>query len=360
MATKYLKKIGPQAWEYRPPAKYLKTGIVSSFVHSDRRKARKQALACNELIEQYDAGLLVVDTLTTTSTFQQVVTNYLSSDKYSFVHPAQQGKYKQFFSELVSLKVTPTKELGSFKVNELTFSLCERVYAELRKTLTEAGARKRTTAFSLLMNFLKRLDLVKGNPMAAVKFEPYTRKVRTWTKEQVETLLSVAFTEYKWRSVGLICLLCYEWSQHPVDIRNLTWDNINFEAGHATILQCRTKTTVYPPIDDDLKKILLEQKKLTGHQEYVCPHYSQQKEFVLLNKARMDQLFREVREKAGLPKKLKLGSLRSTAILEAVEAGADLMELHHISGLTRVNNIQRYFSTSPEANRKAYIKRKNK
>ena len=36
------------------------------------------------------------------------------------------------------------------------------------------------------------------------------------------------------------------------------------------------------------------------------------------------------------------------------------MELYHISGLTRVNNIQRYFSTSPEANRKAYFKRKNK
>ncbi len=57
--------------------------------------------------------------------------------------------------------------------------------------------------------------------------------------DQVITFLDKAYSEFKWRNIGLIVHMCYEWGQRPVDIRNLTFSQIDWDKRKVDITQTK-------------------------------------------------------------------------------------------------------------------------
>ena len=43
-----------------------------------------------------------------------------------------------------------------------------------------------------------------------------------WTPDQVKLFLDTAYSDFKWRSIGLIFHMAYEWAQRVGDMRNLS------------------------------------------------------------------------------------------------------------------------------------------
>ena len=100
--------------------------------------------------------------------------------------------------------------------------------------------------------------------MARVKKRSSEPRSVVWTHDQVMSLLDAAFDNFEWRNIGLIVLMCYEWGQRPIDIRNLTWESVDLEQGKVTITQTKRGATVELPIPDNLLDMLTEQKKDLG------------------------------------------------------------------------------------------------
>ena len=107
--------------------------------------------------------------------------------------------------------------------------------------------------------------------MAKVQKEHHEPRSVVWTKSQVELFLDTAFEHFKYRNIGLLVLMCYEWGQRPADIRNLTWDCISFEDKKVIITQSKRGATVNLPIAPNILEMLTEQFKDWGWQEYVIP-----------------------------------------------------------------------------------------
>ena len=123
-------------------------------------------------------------------------------------------------------------------------------------------------------------------------------------------------------------LLAYEWGQRAIDIRNLTWDGIEFTKIVVTITQTKRGATVELPIDDRLMEMLEQQDTDWGWQEYVVPcQRATDNAYRQLSDKQMNTLVDEVKQDSDLPSNLRVGDLRKTDIVEMIKGGAEAMQV---------------------------------
>ena len=136
-------------------------------------------------------------------------------------------------------------------------------------------------------------------------------------------------------------MMCYEWGQRPVDIRNLKWTDI--DGAVVTITQTKRGATVELPVPDNLMQMLQQQREDWDFQDYVVPHHRpQDSAYRPLTVSQMTALLREVKAIAGLPDELQVGDLRKTAIVEMIEGGVDHLAIQSVSGHKNVASLNPY------------------
>jgi len=155
--------------------------------------------------------------------------------------------------------------------------------------------------------------------------------------------LSVAYADFRWRSIGLITHMSYDWAQRVGDMRNLKWKSINFDEKRLDIVQSKRGAEVHLPISDNLIKMLRQQEKDFGFQEYVAPRVRPiAQSYTPYNIKEVSYLINEVKAEANLPKELTAMDLRRTAITEMVEGGVDLAGVMQVSGHRSPQSVKPY------------------
>jgi integrase len=164
-----------------------------------------------------------------------------------------------------------------------------------------------------------------------------------WQPEHVTLFLDTAYNNFRWRSIGLIVHMSYEWGQRVGDMRTLKWESIKFDEKRMDLEQSKRGVDVHLPISDNLIKMLAQQKEDFDFQDYVAPrtepkagtysHYTIDEIHILIN---------EVKDEANLPKELQARDLRRTAITEMVEAGVDLVGIMQVSGHQSPQSVKPY------------------
>tara|TARA_E500000318_G_scaffold86137_1_gene82482 strand:+ start:3652 stop:4356 length:705 start_codon:yes stop_codon:yes gene_type:complete len=233
------------------------------------------------------------------------------------------------------------------------------MYNDWAEDVSVSHANEMSRIFSMLINMCVGLDLLDRNPMSKVhKRTTETRSV-VWTNDQVVSFLDTAFSDFKWRNIGLLVMLSYEWGQRPVDIRNLEWDNIDLEGGVTTIKQTKRGAEVELPIDEQMNEMLTEQQLHWGFQPYVVPHYRKQdRAYRPYTCGQVGILVNQVKEAAGLPDELKAGDLRKTAIVEMIKGGADSLQIMSATGHKNVASLNPYNKHNLETATAALNRRK--
>ena len=164
-----------------------------------------------------------------------------------------------------------------------------------------------------------------------------------WQPDQVKLFLDTAYSDFKWRSIGLIFHMSYELAQRVGDMRKLTWKSIDFANRRMDLEQSKRGAEVHLPISESLLKMLVQQKKDFDFQEYVAPRTSPKNNsysHYTLNE--ISKLINEVKDEANLPQELQVRDLRRTAITEMVEAGVDLVGIMQVSGHQSVQSVKPY------------------
>ena len=331
-----------KTYRYMPPEEMIEAGIVKRLsLGNNYNHAAAVATRMNKIIDAYREGKIAGNTPLPHSTFRQVMGSYFATERFKRLRPTVQKGYEYMLNAICSTKVEG-REFGNLRVGKITVRQCTMAYEQWLKTGIVSANDKRRTA-SLIFNYAITLDVIARNPMrftGSVAEKP--RKVK-WKQSDIKAFLNVAYNDFRYRNIGLLVHMCYEWCQRVGDIRMLTWDAVDFDKNCVTITQSKRGATVYLPMTKGLRHMLEQQHKDFGFQKYVVPNTNASdgayKPYV---PAAVSYLVREVKAIAGLPDELCAWDLRRTGITEMIEAGADLAQVMQVSGHASPNSVAPY------------------
>ena len=205
---------------------------------------------------------------------------------------------------------------------------------------------------NIVMNYAVRMEDVSTNPFASVKKR---------STEQVKQLLDYAYSDYKWRNLGLIAQMAYEWCQRIGDMRVLTWDSITFDKKRCSIEQSKRRAEVFLPISDGLMEMLVQQHDDFGFQKYIVPRPSPYKgEYIPYSMFKMSKFSRQLIDEAGLPRELRLSDLRRTGTTEMVEAGVGIAQIMSVTGHSNPQSVKPYIKNTFDSANYALTARQNR
>jgi integrase len=274
--------------------------------------------------------------------YKDAVDKYLNTRQFASLSSSSQRGYESCLTSFCRMTVMGRK-LNNIRIDKINVVTCTEMYDTWEAVTSTSNANHNARVFSVLMNFLVSLDLLTNNPMARVKKRTSTPRSVIWTHDQVVQFLDVAFTKFEWRNIGLIVLMCYEWGQRPVDIRNLKWEDVELDQRMVTITQSKRGATVELPIPDNILEMLIGQKEDWDFQPWVVPHHNASDgAYKPLTVHNMTTLLSEVKAIAELPDELRVGDLRKTAIVQMIESGVDHLAIQSVSGHKNVSSLNTY------------------
>ena len=242
-------------------------------------------------------------------------------------------------------------------------NLCRRDLKVAYEDWTHRGTRTANITFAILrkvLNFAVELEIIEHNPIIGIKkLKEQARKV-TWTPEQVKILLDKAYSEWKWRNIGLIVHMAYEFAQRIGDMRELKWTAIDFDKKTLTLEQSKRRATVYLPISDNLIRMLTQQEEDFGFQEYVAPSLTPKNNaYKPYTKFEVSSYINAIKAACELPTELYAMDMRRTGITQMVDSGVDLAQIMSVSGHQNPQSVKPYMKNTLTAATNALSVRKN-
>ena len=266
---------------------------------------------------------------------RDVIVEYWGSDAFRKLGSASQKDYYD------CLRVI-NDDVGSMSMKRLSVSLMQQCYIVwLKRGIYRAN--KIAAIMSILINWAKKNGISIENPMPLLEKTPNPQRTVMWEPEQVNKFLTTAYSEWKWRSIGLIVQMAYEWGQRVGDMRMLTWAAINFDKKRCDLVQSKRGAEVHLPISDTLMHVLKQQHETFGFQVLVTPQVQPSDgSYKPYTKEMLHVYVNAVLEAAELPSYLTAMDMRRTAITEMVEAGVDITQIKQVSGHTNINSLTPY------------------
>ena len=247
--------------------------------------------------------------------------------------------------------------MGNKKYQEITSKLAKWAYEEWVKRGV-SFANHTATCSSRVFNYAIEMEYTYFNPFTNIKRKAEIQRRVTWQHEDVIKFLDVAYSDYSTRNVGLIIQMAYEWCQRLGDMRNLKWEDIDFDNKLLTLQQSKRRAEVFLPISTELMEMLTDQHEDFGFQQYVAPHtlptggvfnpYAMQ---------RLSKNGRAVMRKAGLSDKLRLMDLRRTGVVQMVDKGVPLPNIMAVTGHANVASVKPYLKNTYTAANNALTQR---
>lgn len=267
------------------------------------------------------------------STFNHACDCYLDSHQFLRLNNRVQKMYESYLEIARNTSVQSGKKLGNIKLSDLRYGHFERAYEVWHTERGVTASNHISSSVSVVLKMAILNDALTTNFIGMVpKVTPKPRRVK-WTPEQVKQFLDAAYGEWRFRSIGLIVHMSYEWGQRIGDMRTLTWDCLDLDAQRLDLVQSKRGVDVHIPISDSLTMMLKQQKKDFGFQDYVAPRVNPQAgAYTPYGLKEIANVFNQVKDKAGLPTELQARDMRRTAITEMVEAGVDLAGIMQVSG----------------------------
>lgn len=348
-----LRKIkGTQQVRYRfnPPQKYIDFGVVKRTEWRDIRDCRAEAPALNEAIDKFNREGGCGPASFKSAPMNRLVDEYKHTTEWLTLSKSAMSNYNQglkVLEEYTNYDKTPYRKI---KVRHV-----KMWYDKVYKERGAWAANNMKAIASIVFNYAIDMDYTIFNPWSRVKsIKTPARKTR-WTVTQIKLFLETAYSQYKWRSVGLVVHLAYELAQRPVDMCNLTWDNIDFESKSVKLLQRKTKTYIELPLSDSMIDVLQQQKAdYEKYTNYVTPNTQPFRgSYRPITTTNMNKLFNDIKREAGLPEDLRVQDLRRTALTEMNEAAVPVTGMMSMSGHTNIASLKPYVVHSLESARKA-------
>ena len=275
------------------------------------------------------------------ATLTQIVDFYLHSDVYRRLSSSSQKDYDNHLSATLITEVEG-KMLRAYRCKNLKVRHITQAYDQWLNVGTRT-ANYRRSVLSAAWRHAMRYDVMIHNPISLVQsVNEKPRKVH-WSREQVSLFLDTAYSDFRWRSIGLIVHMAYDWGQRVGDVRLLTWDSLDLNKCRLDRTQRKRHADVHLPNSQRLCSLLRQQKEEFGFQEYVVPRVKPRAgAYTPYDKEEISLHINKILEEANLPKELTAMDLRRTAVTEMMEGGVDLAGIMQVTGHQNAASVKPY------------------
>ena len=275
------------------------------------------------------------------ATLTQIVDFYLHSDAFRRLSSSSQKDYESHLQATILTEVEG-KSLGAYRCKNLKVRHVTQAYDQWLNVGVRT-ANYRRSVLSAAWRHAMRYDVLIHNPISLVKTEvPDPRRVH-WSREQVSIFLDMAYSDFRWRSIGLIVHMAYDWGQRVGDIRLLTWDSLDLNKCRIDLTQSKRNAEVHLPISQGLCSMLRQQQEEFGFQEYVVPRVKPREgAYTPYDKEEVSLYINKILDEANLPKELTAMDLRRTAVTEMMEGGVDLVGIMQVTGHQNTASVKPY------------------
>ena len=345
---------GTLQYRFNPPQSLIDSGVVSrQGLGTDLRKVRPLAKDLNDKIDAYRMSLNTSNVLRKSHTIEDLVQVYYKSNDFMMLKKETQTDYRYFLATL-------TSDVGFVRFNELSTQRAKHLYEEWVKRGVQFANHVITVA-SKVYNFAIDMEYATNNPFKTVKRKkPQQRKV-VWTQEDVVKFLDTAYSDFRYRSIGLIVHMAYEWCQRVGDMRVLTWDCIDLENRRLELEQSKRRALVHLPIGNELHAMLTQQHNDYGFQKYVAPRpMPKDGEFHPYGIEHLSKVFRSCARLAGLSEEIRMQDLRRTGTTQMVEAGVPMPQIMAVTGHASPKSVMPYVKHTYMSANEALTTRKDK
>ena len=285
-------------------------------------------------------------------TVNDMVQKYYSSNDFNMLRDKSKKDYQYFLGIL-------TNTFGDVAYDELTSKQAKHAYEEW-VVRGISFANHICTVSSIVYRYAIEMEYAIVNPFASVKRKTAPQRKVVWTEDDVRQFLDTAYSQFEWRSLGLIVHMAYEWCQRLGDMRLLTWDNFDFANRKLFLEQSKRRSQVTLPIEDDLYDMLINQEQDFGFQQYIAPRTSPvQGEYHPYSMERLSKAGRAVMREAGLPDELRLMDLRRTGTTQMVEAGVSMGQIMSVTGHSNPQSVKPYMKNTYASANNALTTRKS-
>lgn len=274
-----------------------------------------------------------------------VVAEYYLSLDYRSLAPVTQKDYKYCIDTMLATQL-PRVKFAVANITTITPPNAQAAY-NLWAERGVSFANHTLAVSSKLWNFAIQLGHVPTNPFSKVSRRPHRPRKVVWTREDINLFLTTAYSQFRWRSVGLIVQMAYEWCQRLGDMTNLTWDKYDFDKRVLYLEQSKRRAKVELPTTDELHEMLVQQHAEVGFQPYVAPVcYNNKVLSSPYNKHTLSMSARNVLRAAGLPEELQIMDMRRTGTVEMVDAGVPLPQIMSITGHANPQSVKPYLKNT--------------
>lgn len=275
------------------------------------------------------------------ATLEEVVDFYRNSDAYRRLSSSSQKDYDNHLSATLITEVEG-KPLRAYRCKNLKVRHITQAYDQWLQIGTRT-ANYRRSVLSAAWKHAMRYDVMIHNPISLVQTVAEKPRRVHWTREQVSIFLDTAYSDFRWRSIGLIVHMAYDWGQRVGDIRLLTWDSLDLNQCRMDMTQSKRNAEVHLPISADLCQMLRQQKEDFGFQQYVVPRVKPRAgAYTPYDKEEVSLYINEILDEANLPKELTAMDLRRTAVTEMMEGGVDLAGIMQVTGHQNAASVKPY------------------
>jgi integrase len=274
-----------------------------------------------------------------------VLEEYYKSIDYTRLGSRTQYDYKYCLTAMLSTVVDRAR-IEQMYFGTLTAPRAQKAY-DIWLERGVSFANHTQAVASKFFNWAILRGFTETNPFMRLSKKPYKPRKVVWTRQDISQFLETAYSRFRWRSVGLIVQMAYEWCQRLGDMRTLKWDNLDLDSGVLYLEQSKRRSKVEIPISEELLAMLKQQKEDIGEQPYVAPVCHDERYVSrAYDKMEFSALGRKIMDAAGLPRELQLMDMRRTGTTEMVEAGVPLTNVMMVTGHASPASLKPYIKNT--------------
>tara|TARA_B100000497_G_scaffold20409_1_gene24098 strand:+ start:408 stop:1325 length:918 start_codon:yes stop_codon:yes gene_type:complete len=292
------------------------------------------------------------------STLQDVIDFYSKSSIFGGLAGSTQKDYDTHLAA-VSKTVVEGKALGDYRHKNIKVRHLTQAY-DSWLGIGVRTANYRRSVLSTAWKYSMRHDVMTHDPVSLVQARSGQPRRVLWSRDQVQSFLSTAYGDFRWRSIGLIVHMAYDWGQRVGDMRVLKWDKLDLTQCRMDLTQSKRNAEVHLPISSGLCDMLRQQKEDFGFQEYVAPRVKPRAgAYTPYDKMEVSTVINEVLVEANLPMTLTAMDLRRTAVTEMMEGGVDIAGIMQVTGHKDIGSVKPYMVNTFSGASKALAARGN-
>ena len=348
---------GEMMWIYKPPRKAVECGVVMPLtLEAERYISYKQIEEQNERLIKWQRTVSNMKVPTDKSTLHALFRFYQTTHSFNKLREQTKRDYRNLINSGMMTKIKSGRTLQNIKLGNLRRSDIKIAY----ENWLQKGVRTANITHSVLRKILNvaiEYDIITSNPSLGIEKQKELARKVVWTQKEVRLFLETAYSKWKWRNIGLITHMSYEWGQRVGDMRELKWSCINFDDETLTLEQSKRRSEVFLPISEGMLRMLKKQQEDFGFQQYVAPNVNAYKgKYRPYDRTQVATKASEIKNSCNLPLELQIMDMRRTKITEMVDAGVDITQIMSVSGHQNIQSVTPYVKHTLKSAKSAFSK----